>query len=142
VHRVEGVADIPEDVFPQIAALTTAAVETITQSAADITPVSLLGLLLCFLSDSQRKGAGELMGVVCILSAVLPHVPFPVLHMRVEDLAAVFGTILTDNAASDSMLRPIVTCIKSLLVAQVRSLSLFFFFFFFLVCFFLLFEFL
>ena len=37
------------------------------------------------------------LAVVAILSLLLPLVPSPVLHMRVEDLATVFGKVLADN---------------------------------------------
>ena len=48
--------------------------------------------------------------------------------MRVEDLAAVFGRILSENVGSESMVRPVVTCVRALLVAQVSVIHLLFVF--------------
>ncbi|KAJ2809202.1 pre-rRNA processing protein [Coemansia guatemalensis] len=107
----------------QHAAMLLAVEETIKEQKADTDPGSYFAALLTLLEQQTGAGGSQSVAgaVIYLLSVILPHVSQTVLRAKFTTMMAVLSQSLDLESAEAALLRSVISCLETVLLAQDAS---------------------
>ncbi|KAJ2126089.1 pre-rRNA processing protein [Coemansia sp. RSA 720] len=106
----------------QHAAMLLAVEETITEQKAPVEPASYFAALLTLMEQQSGSGSNALSNaIIFLLSVVLPHVSASMLRAKFTTMMAVLSQSLDLASADVALLRSVISCLETVLLAQDAS---------------------